>query len=334
MVKEVVLQALEQSRGQLISGSGLAQSLHVSRAAVWKAVEALRADGMHIQSLPGEGYLLAADDDSLTREGISALLETDCFGRDLLVLRETTSTSTVMKQQYAASHDQGFTLIACKQTAGRGRLGRSFASPPGSGLYMSVLLRPNLAIERLNLLTITTALAVCRAIEALCGIYPGIKWVNDVMMNGKKLCGILTEASIEGETGTIDFVVLGIGVNVRLDRALLPPEAAQVAGALNDFCNQPPRRAALAAAILRELETLYIEFCANDTSSILDGYRKRLCCIGRPIQVMSPSGSYPAVCRGINEQGHLLITREDGGQQTLSSGEISIRLTHQKGEPL
>lgn len=326
MIKDEVLRALERNRGTRFSGAQLAQELGVSRAAVWKAVESLRAEGLAITSTPGGGYCLSAQDDSLTAAGVSALLQTEVLGRDLLVVPEIGSTNTAIKQEYAAGRSEGFTLIAERQTAGRGRLGRSFCSPPGGGLYMSVLLRPRIPLERLNFITIAAAVAVCRAIETTAGFRPGIKWVNDVLMEGKKLCGILTEAAIEGETGTIDYAVLGIGVNLRLDREALPNEVRAVAGALADFTHAVPRRAALAAAILRELEQVYRMLNAGDTGVIVREYRALLCCLDQPVRVVSPTHSYEAVCRDVNELGNLIVERPDGSRETLSSGEISIRL--------
>lgn len=326
MVKDEVLRALERNRGTRFSGGRLAQELGVSRAAVWKAIEALRADGLTIESTPGGGYCLSAEDDSLTTAGVAALLETEVLGRDLLVVPETGSTNTTIKQEYAATRAEGFTLIAEQQTSGRGRLGRTFCSPPGGGLYMSLLLRPRLPLDHLNFLTIAAAVAVCRAIESTAGFRPGIKWVNDVLMDGKKLCGILTEAAIEGETGAIDYAVLGIGVNLRLDRAALPDEVRAVAGALSDFTDTVPRRAALAAVLLRELERVYRLLNAGDTAAVVEEYRALLCCLDRPVRVVSPVGSYDAVCRGVNDQGNLIVERPDGTCDTLSSGEISIRL--------
>lgn len=325
MVKEEVLRALETHRGARLSGGRLAQELGVSRAAVWKAIETLRAEGLRITSTPGGGYCLETADDSLTAAGLGALLRTQTLGRDVLVLAETGSTNTEMKQEYAPHKAEGFTLIAEHQTAGRGRLGRSFVSPAGGGLYMSVLLRPKLPLEQLSLLTLSAAVAVCRAVEALCGLEPQIKWVNDILLDGKKLCGILTEASIEGETGLLDYAVVGIGLNLRLDRAALPDEVRAIAGCLADFTDNVPRRAALAAEILGQLETVYQDLCAGQRDAVLDAYRARLCYLGQPIRVLAPGGAYDAVCRGVNDAGNLLIERPDGTRETLQSGEISTR---------
>lgn len=323
-VKDKVLRALEENRGALISGGALSEALGVSRTAVWKAIDSLRADGLEIDSVPGEGYRLRESDDSLTADGVSALLQTELLGRDLLVLPEVTSTNTVMKREYAAHRPEGFALIAARQTAGRGRLGRSFLSPDG-GLYLTVLLRPKLPLARLNFLTIAAAVAVCRAIEDTCGFQPQIKWVNDVLQNGKKLCGILTEASIEGETGALDFVIVGIGVNLRFDPAAAP-ELSGIAGGLSDFTDRVPRRAALAAAVLTRLEEQYVHLRTGDTQPVIEAYRAHLCCVGRQITVLENGVGTPALCTGVNDEGHLLVTMEDGTARELQSGEISIRL--------
>ena len=325
MVKDEVLRALENSRGLRISGGRLAQELGVSRAAVWKAIESLRAEGMQIASTPGGGYCLPASDDSLTAPGVSALLHTHCFGHDLIVLPETDSTNTAIKQHYAATKGEGFTFIAERQTAGRGRLGRCFHSSSGLGLYLSVLLRPKMPLEHLNFLTIAAAVAVCQTIETCCGLCPQIKWVNDVLLDGRKICGILTEASIEGETGCIDYAIVGIGVNFRLDRESLPPDVQAGAGALADFTDELPRRAVLAAELLNQHETLYDHLCAGRTDEVLAPYRKRLSYLDQPIRVLAPAGAYDAICRGVNDAGNLLVERPDGTRETLQSGEISTR---------
>lgn len=324
MVRDEVLRALEAQRGQCISGAALAQTLGVSRAAVWKAIEKLRADGLAIDALAGEGYALRADDDTLTAEAVQAALVTHALGRALTVVPETDSTNSLMKRAYAdAPH--GFTLIARTQTAGRGRLGRTFCSPDG-GLYLSVLLRPRLPLGQLNLVTLAAAVAVCRALERLTPLAPAIKWVNDVLVDERKLCGILTEAAIEGETGAIDFVVVGIGVNLRLDRTVLPPDVQEIACALADLTRDVPRRAVLAAAILGELETRYALLESGQSHLLLAEYRTRLCVLGRTVRVCAPQGSYEARVQDLDENGHLLVRTPDGAQHTLSSGEISIRL--------
>ena len=323
-VKDGVLRALEQQRGEIVSGGGLSAALGVSRTAVWKAVAALREDGMLIDSVPGGGYRLREGDDSLTADGVRTLLHTRLLGCEVLVLPEVSSTNTVMKREYAAGKPEGFALLALRQSAGRGRLGRSFSSPDG-GVYLTVLLRPAIELKNLHFLTIAAAVAVCRAIEDTCGFRPGVKWVNDVLMGGKKLCGILTEASIVGETGALDYVIVGIGINLRFDPESAPGLAG-IVGGLADFCGNPPRRAALTASVLGRLEEQYFLIQEGKLGEVAAAYRELLCCLDQPVTVIENGRETPAHCNGVSDEGHLLVTMADGTRRELQSGEISIRV--------
>ena len=307
-VKDAVLQALEQARGTRLSGGRLAEQLGVSRAAVHKAIAALRESGLAIDAVTGEGYRLASDDDSLTAAGINALLDTAVIGREILVEPSLTSSNTTMKEQYLG-RKHGFTLFAEEQTGGRGRLGRTFVSPADTGVYMTILLHPTLPLSHLSFVTISAAIAVVRAIEQTAGFTPQI---------------ILTEATIEGETGTVSSLVVGIGLNLQPNPAW-PEEVQAVAGAISDF-GKPPRRAELAAAVLNHFEDVYALLDQGKEPELLEQYRERLCCIDRPVTVISPAGRYEAECVGLDENAHLLVKTADGQVNTLSSGEISIRL--------
>lgn len=321
-VKDAVLQALERARGERLSGGRLAQQLGVSRAAVHKAIAALRAGGMAIDGVPGEGYRLAAADDSLTAAGVQALLDTRCIGRDMVVASSLTSTNTVIKERYL-DRPHGFVLLAEQQTGGRGRLGRTFASPAQTGVYQTILLHPTLPLTHIQLATIAAAVAVAEAVEQTAGFAPQIKWVNDVLYEGRKLAGILTEATIEGESGAVSALLVGIGVNLR-PNPTWPDDVRAVAGALGEF-GRVPRRAELAAAVLNRFERAYALLEQGRADELLHAYRSRLCCLGKPILVISPAGTYPADCVGLDDNGHLLVRDADGRTRTLSSGEISIR---------
>ena len=321
-VKDAVLQALERARGERLSGGRLAQQLGVSRAAVHKAIAALRAGGMAIDGVPGEGYRLAAADDSLTAAGVQALLDTRCIGRDMAVAPSLTSTNTVIKERYL-DRPHGFVLLAEQQTGGRGRLGRTFASPAQTGVYQTILLHPTLPLAHIQLATIAAAVAVAEAVEQTAGCARQIKWVNDVLHEGRKLAGILTEATIEGESGAVSALLVGIGVNLRPNPAW-PDDVRAVAGALGEF-GRVPRRAELAAAVLNRFERAYALLEQGRADELLHAYRSRLCCLGKPIRVISPAGTYPADCVGLDDSGHLLVRDADGRTRTLSSGEISIR---------
>ena len=302
-VKDKVLAALEQARGERLSGGRLAETLGVSRAAVHKAISMLRADGLAIDGVPGEGYRLACDDDSLTAAGVEALLQTRCIGREIVVVPSLTSTNTVMKEQY---------------------LDRPPVCSSGTGVYFTILLHPALPLTHIQYATLAAAVAVTRAVSDTAGFTPEIKWVNDVLMQGKKLNGTLTEAVIEGESGTVSSLIVGIGINLRPNPAW-PEEVRRVAGAISDF-GPVPRRAALIASVLTHFEQAYSLVEQGREGELVALYRERLCCIGRKITVVSPLEKYEAECVGLDGEGHLLIRTADGAETTLSTGEISIRL--------
>lgn len=322
-VKDKVLAALEQARGERLSGGRLAETLGVSRAAVHKAISTLRADGLAIDGVPGEGYRLACDDDSLTAAGVGALLQTRRIGREIVVVPSITSTNTVMKEQYL-DRPHGFVLAAEEQTGGRGRLGRTFVSPSGTGVYFTILLHPALPLTHIQYATLAAAVAVTQAVSDTAGFTPEIKWVNDVLMQGRKLNGTLTEAVIEGESGTVSSLIVGIGINLRPNPAW-PEEVRRVAGAISDF-GPVPRRAALIASVLTHFEQAYSLVEQGREGELVALYRERLCCIGREITVVSPLEKYEAECVGLDGEGHLLIRTADGAETALSTGEISIRL--------
>lgn len=261
--------------------------------------------------------------DLLTPAALSACLTTRCLGRTCLILPETDSTNTRIKRDYAAQAE-GFVLLAERQTAGRGRLGRSFASPAGDGLYLSVLLRPALPLDEIDQLTLAAAVAVCQAVEQLCGLHPQIKWVNDVLLEDRKLCGILTEAAVSSASGRPDHVVVGIGVNLHFDPTA-HPELAGIACGLSDWV-QPPTRAQLATAILNALEPLYDALCAGQRQPLLASYKRRLGCLGRVVTVRTPQAHYPATCIDLDARGGLIVRTASGAVHTLRAGEISIRL--------
>lgn len=189
---------------------------------------------------------------------------------------------------------------------------------------MSMLLRPEIPVNHLNFITIFTAIAVCRAIEETCGIKPQVKWVNDVLMDNKKISGILTEASIEGETGTVEYVVVGIGLNVNIDEETIPEEVREIAGSLSDFMENPPRRTVLVASILKHFEELYNILNEGNLSYIIEEYRQLLCVIDKKVRVISARNTYNATVKSLNDQGFLIVEDEQGVEHVLSSGEISI----------
>ena len=239
-------------------------------------------------------------------------------------LEETDSTNRYLKELAAAGAPEGTVIIAGRQSAGRGRLGRSFFSPVEKGIYMSILLRPEITLERSVLITSLAAVVVARAMERIGGIRAKIKWVNDIFINNKKTCGILTEAGINVSEGTLDYAVLGIGINVGVME--FPEELQDIATSVSNECGFEVSKDVLIEEVLKELEEWYPTLW---NGGFLEESRKRSLLLGKEIRVVDethPEGGYPAKAVDINELGNLIIER-DGRLQILNSGEVSIRFS-------
>lgn len=239
-----------------------------------------------------------------------------------IYFEELDSTNRYLKELAVKNARPGTVIIANRQSAGRGRLGRNFFSPEEKGIYMSILLRPDIPLERAVLITSMAAVAVARAIERVSGIEAKIKWVNDIFLNGKKVCGILTEAGINAEQGTLDYAVLGIGVNVGAME--FPEELRNIATSVTNECGFAVSKENLIDEILLELERWYATL---SDGGFLEESRKRSILLGKEILVLdetAPGGSYPAKAVDINELGNLVIEK-NGEKKILNSGEVSVR---------
>jgi BirA family biotin operon repressor/biotin-[acetyl-CoA-carboxylase] ligase len=322
-VKESVLSLLESSRGEYFSGEQIAKALCVTRASVWKAVQSLNQGGYEIQAVPNKGYALPKAADVLTENGLHRYLLPQIQQIPLRVFDKVTSTNTLLKEAAQTGAADGTVIAASQQTAGRGRRGRSFYSPDKTGLYISVLLRPAMAAEDAVLITTMAAVAMCEAIEAVSGQATAIKWVNDIFMGGRKVCGILTEASVSMETGGVDYVVLGAGVNLYPPSEGFPEEIAATAGSV--FAEaQPDLHNRLGAAFLNHLLP---RVQAGDWPGYIDAYRKRSLVLNRTVEVLSSGdGCKKAFVKGIDDRCRLDVRFEDGSEALLSSGEISVRI--------
>ena len=317
-VRDQVLRMLEAEGS--VSGEQLGRELRVSRNAVWKAVSALRQEGYEIEAGTNRGYRLVSAPDRLSEESIRAGLRTECFGCGMEIHASLDSTNLRAKTLAAAGAPHGFLVAADSQSAGRGRLGRSFYSPERSGLYLSVILRPDCAPEQASMITSLAAVAAARAVEKLSGADVKIKWVNDLYIGGRKICGILSEAGFGMESGRLDYVVLGIGVNVR--KMEFPPELREIAGSIGNETGTEPDRNLLAAEILNELEAVYGQL---ETGEFLEESRRRSNVIGREVTVIAGGREYPALATGIDGTGRLMI-RTAEGDRCLGFGEVSLRL--------
>lgn len=319
MTKDDVLPLLWESGGQSLSGQEIARRLGVSRTAVWKAVEQLRREGYRIESATNRGYRLSPESDGLSPAGIERYLR----HRELRLRTEecVTSTNTVLKELAAGGEAEGLALIAGRQTGGRGRRGRSFYSPADTGLYLSLLLRPRMGAEQSAMLTAVAAVAVAEAVESLSGRPAQIKWVNDVLIDGEKICGILTEAGVDWESGAVDYAVIGVGVNLRTPEGGFPEELRGAAGAVFDGRGIPDLRCRLAAAVLDGLMDGY-----EHPGECFEAYRARCVVPGKEIRILRP-GQEPvrALALDVDEEFALLVRYEDGTIGRLQAGEVSVR---------
>lgn len=322
-VKDKILEIFEADRGTFHSGEELASVLGVSRNAVWKAVKQLEADGYNFDAVTGKGYRLLEDCDVLSEFGIRKYLG-DCQNKfNLKVYKTISSTNTVLKELAAEGAPEGTILIASEQTSGRGRMNRKFYSPTGTGLYMSILLRPRMNAEEALFLTTAAAVAVARVIEEISGKTAGIKWVNDVFVEGKKVCGILTEASFDMESGGLEYAISGIGLNISSPEGGFPDEIKDIASAIFDKESVPKDAKNRITAGIIKYFTEYYETLSQRT--FFDEYVRRSIIIGHDIKVTGRGEPRAAKALAIDENCNLKVQYEDGSQELLSSGEVSIR---------
>ena len=256
---------------------------------------------------------------ALSEAKIREELTAKVFGSNFILLEETDSTNNDAKKLAEEGAAEGIVVLANRQTAGKGRLGRNFFSPEEKGIYMSIVLRPQVAMKSSALITSMAAVAVARAIEKASGVYAQIKWVNDVFLNGKKVCGILVEAAMDAESKQLAYAVLGIGVNVGCME--FPEELREIATSVSNEAGKQIQKETLIAEILNQLEELYGTLA---TGGFLEESRKRSLVIGKEIKIVGTEHSYPAKAVAIDELGQLVVETAKG-RQTLNSGEVSVR---------
>lgn len=321
MSQQRVRRALQEAGGYL-SGQELSRDLGISRAAVWKAVEALRRQGYAIEARTGRGYRLVGAPDLLSCEAVERYLTRP--RANFQVLSETDSTNSACRRLALEGAPDGTAVIADCQTAGRGRRGRSFQSPAGKGLFFSILWRPECTPERLLPLTALSAVAACRAIRRVTGAEVQIKWPNDLVLSGRKLAGILTEMALEGESGHVSHVVVGIGINVHQQPEDFTGEVADIATSLDLALGGSVCRAQLAAALLEEMDFLRREVLFTPQKWLAD-YRSSCLNVGKTVRLIRGDTQEPVQAIGIDGQYGLVVRRRDGTEETVRSGEVSVR---------
>ncbi|NLV86352.1 MAG: biotin--[acetyl-CoA-carboxylase] ligase [Clostridiales bacterium] len=316
--KSDILAVLEAERSRHISGQELANSLGLTRTAVWKAIKTLEAQGHKICAVPNKGYKLTEESDVLSPESVLQFLPEPMRGNQIITYKTLDSTNTELKRLALDGAAHGTILLAEEQTQGRGRGGKSFFSPYGTGLYMSVLLRPNKKSDT-QMITIGAAVAVSKAIEEQTGKPAEIKWVNDIYLGGRKVCGILTEAATDFESGGIESIVVGIGINCTAPAEGFPEELSFSAGSLD---SSGLLRSRLAAAIAREIIEGFE--AGYENRNLIDEYRSRSILTGKTISFQKEDKTLSGKVMGIDDSGGLMLELEGGEKLTLHSGEVSL----------
>ena len=326
MGREAILALLRAQTGAFLSGEQLSERLGLSRTAIWKSVNSLRQEGYEIEARTGMGYRLVAAPDVLTEAVIRHRMgRTEIIGAEMHCFDEIDSTNTYARQLAQAGAPDGAVVIADFQTAGRGRMGRSFQSPRGKGIYLTALLRPDLPPERLMPVTALAGVAVCDAVERVCGLRPGLKWPNDPVLGNRKLCGVLTEMALEGETGRVQHLAVGIGINVGQRAEDFDGEVAEIATSLSMELGRPVSRPELTAVLLEELDRMYAALRKNELGAYLDAYRRDCVNLGKTVQLIGFEGRETVTAVNVDEAFGLVVRDANGVERTVRSGEVSVR---------
>lgn len=322
-MKESILNMLKDSSDTFISGQYISEKLGVSRTAIWKYINRLKNDGYKIESVSKKGYRLIYSPDLLTFEEIHPFLTTNYIGNKILYFDSITSTNDKAKELALNDYPHGTVIIAEEQTSGRGRLGRSWISPKYKGIWMSIILRPNINTLDVPKITQVTAAAVEKSLLNM-NLKTYIKWPNDIILNSKKICGILTEMS--GEINNVNYVVVGIGINANLDIEDFNEDLKEKATSIKIEENKPIKRKLLVSHILNNFETLYNDLINfNNIESSISICKENSILLGNNIKIMSRKTITPAKALNLNENGELIVQYEDGKIAKVNSGEVSIR---------
>ncbi|MDP4088403.1 MAG: biotin--[acetyl-CoA-carboxylase] ligase [Bacillota bacterium] len=319
-MKDKVLELLSET--EYVSGEDISRKLGISRAAVWKNINSLKSEGYIIESSTNRGYRIINRPDILTYEEILPFLSTAYIGRKVLHFESLDSTNTRAKEIGSGSFAEGTVIVSEEQLSGRGRLGRSWSSPKGAGIWMSLLLKPETPPTEAYKVTIIAAAAVHKALSEE-GVASLIKWPNDIVLNGRKICGILTEMS--AEFSRINYLVMGIGINVNTTLEEFPEEIKNKASSLRAQTGRSFNRKSVMSRILNNLEIFYDLFLQQGTiEPCIKICRENSAVIGRQVLLIEGSKSNPVEVLDINDKGHLLI--KDGSSiREILSGEISLR---------
>lgn len=319
-MKAEILAALRETDGY-VSGQELCNKFGVSRTAVWKAINQLKKEGYEIEAVNNRGYHIVSTPDVLSENELVSINKTEWIGKKIYYMDVTDSTNTQANHLADKGAPHGTLVVADRQEAGRGRRGRCWESPAHTGIFMTLLLKPEIAPGNASMLTLVTALAVTKGIERVTGLSPRIKWPNDIVIRGKKVCGILTEMS--AQVDYVTHIVIGVGINVQNES--FPEEIADVATSLKLETGNSINRARLIEAIWEEFEKYYERFMqTQDLRGMVQEYNTYLVNRNQKVKVLDPKEPFEGLAQGITERGELVVDTWEA-RRLVTSGEVSVR---------
>jgi BirA family biotin operon repressor/biotin-[acetyl-CoA-carboxylase] ligase len=320
-MKQEILAALLHEEGY-VSGQELCDRFQVSRTAVWKVINQLKEEGYEIESVSRKGYRLVSCPDCITPERVGSMMKTQWAGSYLKYFDVIGSTNNEAKRMAEQGAEHGMLVLADCQQSGKGRRGRAWSTPPGTSIAMSLIVRPPIAPDRASMMTLVMGMAVAAACREVCQVETQIKWPNDIVSGGKKICGILTEMSSEPDA--VNYLVIGTGINVNLTE--FPEELTDRATSLTLLTGTRVDRAALIASCMEQFERYYATFVSTQDMSLLQAeYNSLLAGRDAAVRVLEPGNEYNGIARGINERGELLVERENKEMTAVYAGEVSVR---------
>lgn len=320
-MKAEILALLRES-DKFVSGQELCNRFGVSRTAVWKVINQLKKEGYQIEAVQNKGYHMVSSPDVLSVYELESRRTTEWLGKEIVYKEETTSTNADVRKLAEEGAENGLVVFADGQTAGKGRRGREWESPKGVNLYFSMLLKPQFDPSKASMVTLVAAYSVARVIREYTGLDAKIKWPNDIVIGKKKVCGILTEMSMERDY--IHHIVVGVGINV--NEEVFTEEIAGMATSLKVEKGTLVQRAPLLSGILCQFEKDYLDFlAAEDLKPFVDEYNSMLVNKGALVKVLDPKGEFSGIAGGIDEEGMLIVFKENGQIEKVYAGEVSVR---------
>jgi len=323
-MRDKILEILMNNSNDFLSGEVISTQLGITRAAVWKHIKSLQGEGFEIESKSRLGYRLMAIPESLDQVTLREAIKTKVMGKNLEVHQTIDSTNNRARDLALEGADEGTLVISETQSMGRGRLGRDWISPKGKGIWMSLILKPDLPPDQAPRITAIVAVALRKALNKATGLDVGIKWPNDIIINAKKVCGILTE--IQADIDRIHYLVVGIGINVNMLADDFPPEIASTATSLRIAMNAWLDRRWIIALVMEEIEDIYLKYTKNkDFRRLLDQYREYSVTLNKSVRVIGRDMNFEGFALDFDTDGSLLVKREDGSITKVLSGDVSVR---------